>query len=66
MKVTTKFNIGDVVWYVSDNKVNKLDVTGVVIDVDDTGTKIEYYLHYDIKLTEEELFKTKEELLESL
>jgi hypothetical protein len=32
--VKTKFNIGDKVWYISNNRVQTMDVTGVRINVE--------------------------------
>lgn len=66
--VKTKYNIGDKVWYISDNKVQNPDITGVHILVEQTGDiKVEYILHYESSWVEEEkLFRSKKELLESL
>lgn len=67
MKVKSKFKIGDYVWLVSENKVIKQDITGVGISIN-LGDKpeIKYTLHYDNEVTEDKVFSTKEELLESL
>lgn len=65
--VKTKYKIGDKVWYISDNKVQALDVTGVRITVESAEEcKVEYILHYDWHHPEETLFRSKKELLESL
>ena len=65
--VKTKYNIGDKVWYISNNQVQRSDVTGVHICVEPTGNcKVEYTLHYDWSRAEETLFGSKEELIESL
>jgi len=67
MVVTTKYNIGDTVWFISNDKVSTLDITGFNITVDSGKTVIKYNLHYDVEELEEELlFPTKEELLKSL
>lgn len=64
----TKYNIGDKVWFISNNRVLSLDVTGVHILVEQTGDrKVEYTLHYESSWIEEErLFQSKKELLEAL
>ena len=66
--VKTKYNIGDKVWYISDNKVQNPDITGVHILVEQTGDiKVGYTLHYESSWIEEErLFRSKKELLEAL
>ena len=64
----TKYNIGDMVWFISNNRVLSLDVTGVHILAEQTGDwKVEYTLHYESSWIEEErLFRSKKELLEAL
>lgn len=66
MKVETKYDLNDTVWYISNNKVNSQKVTGIYISV--SGLEhIEYYLQFgDVKYPESILFPTKEELLNSL
>ena len=65
--IKTKYSIGDKVWYISNNKVQALDVTGVHIRVETTDEyKVEYILQYDWHLPEEKLFRSKIELIESL
>lgn len=65
--IKTKYNIGDKVWYISNNKVQALDVTGVRIRVESADEcKVEYILQYDWHLPEEKLFRSKTELIESL
>ena len=65
--VKTKYSIGDMVWYISNNRVQALDVTGVRINIESTGEcNVEYILHYEWNQPEDKLFKSKKELLESL
>jgi hypothetical protein len=67
LKVSTKFDIGDKVWYISDNKVNENDITGVSISVDNNElVNVDYTLHFNDKVSENLLFSTKEELIKSL
>ena len=68
MKATTKFDIGDRVWFLRDNQAMKLDVTSVVVSIEgDNRCAVSYSLHYtDTEIPERELFASKEELLASL
>ena len=68
MKATTKFDIKDNVWLVYDNKAVRRFVTGLVVtftepDSHDVKSDLNYSL---CEIPENKLFKTKEELLESL
>ena len=68
MEINTKFNIRDEVWLVDENKVVKMIVTGLVIT---TTAPDSYEVKYDLNYSRCEIpecmvFKTKEELLESL
>ena len=72
MDYKTKFEIGDIVFLIHDNKVAKGKITG--IDVSAYNNKFEhtintselYIINYDEKYPVNVLFKTKEELLKSL
>jgi hypothetical protein len=68
MEVNTKFEIGDIVWFIDNNRAIYLEVTGITISLDfNADVEIVYSLHFDDKkLEESKLFKTKEELLKSL
>lgn len=66
MKVSSKFNIGDKVYFITDNKVQRSDITGVSISVLGGETKVEYTLHFDSTIDENLVFATKEELIKSL
>lgn len=66
MEVSSKFNIGDKVYFIADNKVQKSDITGVSISANGCETKIEYTLHFDSTIDEDLVFSTKEELIKSL
>ena len=73
MIIETRYNIGDRVWFMHDNKVKseiiiKIDVV-IEKDMNCTGVhkSIEYSLfNYSRYYTEDKLFHTKEELLKSL
>lgn len=67
MEVQTKFNINDTVWVVSDNKVVQRKITGVEITVvDPSKPEIIYATIGDIKYPEQDVFKTKQEIIDSL
>jgi hypothetical protein len=67
MEVKTKFDIDDIVFLISNNKVSSQKVTGFAIDVEDGKVEISYSLNFsDSKIDESKLFKTKEELINSL
>lgn len=64
----SKYNMGDKVWYISNNKVQSLEITGICISVESVDAyEVEYILHYDSSwISERKLFKSKKELIESL
>ena len=66
--VKTRYSIGDTVWFISQNRVQSLDITGVHVCVEpDENSKVEYILHFNSGwVNEDRLFKSKKELLESL
>jgi hypothetical protein len=68
MEANTKYNIKDTVWLVNENKVVKMTVTGLDITVTGPDSHdVKYDLNYSLcEIPENKLFKTKEELLESL
>lgn len=68
MEVKTKYDIEDNVWMVSTNKVVKTTVTGLGITLTGPDSyEVDYSVNYSsIDIPENQLFRTKEELLESL
>ena len=69
------FKVGDKVWFIIDNEVHEVTLTkcNITINQDDTQIcyNVLYYnrIHYKVEAKEvvsNKLFKTKEELLESL
>lgn len=75
MEIKTKYNIGDEVWYISNNKVNSLKITRINVLTSLIPKTIGYgcelnqcvdYCEGNIVLPEYKLFPTKEELLKSL
>lgn len=63
MTISTKYNIGDTVWFMHDNKCVSKKVENINIDV---YHKYVQYMFDEIWLSEKHLFSTKEELLKSL
>lgn len=72
MTIETKYNIGDEVWGEWYMEIVKFKVKGICIIVVGNITSILYDLEdtqdytNDARITEEDLFPTKEELLKSL
>ena len=65
MTINTKYNIGDTVWFMHDNKCVSKKVENIKIDVD--IMYIQYVFNENgVWLSEKHLFSTKEELLKSL
>nr|UWH96384.1 MAG: hypothetical protein [Bacteriophage sp.] len=69
MEVKTKFNIGDTIYFMYDNKVCNSSVRSVSVWIGKESTDIKYYMDRDkgrIPITEDESCATKEELIASL
>ena len=68
MEATTKYDIRDNVWLVNENKAVKMIVTGLVITATEPDSyEVKYDLTYSLcEIPESQIFRTKEELLESL
>ena len=66
--VKTKYNTGDKVWLISNNKAISLAISGVSVTVElKKECQVEYILHFESGwIDEEKLFESKKELLESL
>lgn len=64
-----KYKLGDSFWTINDNKISSVTVTGIDIFIFRKDTvKIRYAGDYSCvyNYTEDEMFKTKEELIKSL
>jgi hypothetical protein len=67
MKIETKYNIGDEVWFRRGHLVVKGTITDIFLFKNEGKIVIGYGINdYDHALTESQLFPTKEELLKSL
>lgn len=71
MTIETKYNIGDEVWFMNENKVYVSFIEDVRVKRNNKNTKIEYMVEsmqkkdFGLK-KEQDLFPTKEELIKSL
>ena len=67
MKIKTKYNIDDEVWYKGAKKIFHDKISNIRIEVDCFGEIFIYYeLWNDVIKHEYQLFPTKEELFKSL
>ena len=66
MEVYSKYNINDTVWVVNRNKVIQQKIEGIEITVYKDKTEIEYTFIGGDKLPEDRVFKTKQELIDTL
>ena len=66
MEVYSKYNINDTVWVVSRNKVIQQKIQGIEITASTNMREIEYTFIGGGKLPEDRVFKTKQELIDSL
>lgn len=64
-----KFNIGDTAYIIFDNKVTKVEIVHIIIDINKyMSFGLKYICHpgNEKKFYESQLYETKEELLNSL
>ena len=66
MQINTKYNIGDKVWVMSDNKPTELLIDSIEIFIHSIGYSIWYVDKENEGYEELQVFPTKEELLKSL
>jgi hypothetical protein len=69
MKIETKFNIDDKVVVLWDNKAITSKIYSSKIEIDSSGIKILYFIFYgkECKIfKEQDIFNSKEQLIESL
>lgn len=75
MKIETKYDIGQEVWFMWDNKATQREIIGVAVHKEYDLQAEEYDIEhlegedgvlYGLTLKLEDLFPTKEELLKSL
>lgn len=72
MKIETKFNVGDEVWFIRHNKITKGEISIVHTSSDGSLTNTSYQIRMSsspadyFELYENEYFATKEELIKSL
>ena len=68
MTITTKFEIGDTVWTIWDDKAQQVTIVGFTIYLGKNATRIDVVFNVrhaasDYSKGEDKLFKTKEELI---
>lgn len=72
MTIKTKYNIGQEVWFIEDNKVCNKKITAIHLHIYESGSDISYSCSPSEfgkllnSVNESKLFPTKEELLKSL
>ena len=71
MEVNSKYNINDIVWVVNRNKaiqqkIQSVETTSYVNEKEIVKTEIEYTFIGGCKLSEDRMFKTKQELIDTL
>lgn len=74
MKIETKYNVGQEVWFMEDNKVKNEEILKLSFIKDGTNESVIYYffkieynmLKHERFISEQETFATKEELVNSL
>jgi hypothetical protein len=66
MIIETKHKLGDIVYFMAMNRIQKDDVTGIYIDIKNESCKIRYNLRNNSCMDENDVFNTREELLKSL
>lgn len=65
MEIKTKYNIGDKVWFIHQNKCVSMEVENILMNGKDMYVQYTFN-NNEIWLSENHLFPTKEELLKSL
>lgn len=70
MTIKTKFNVGDIVYFIWNNQVCNAPITAINIQITKThGMKIKYTISYKdltASLCDSSMFLTKSELIKSL
>lgn len=76
MVITTKYNIGDKIWFIHERKAHEKTIIYIDTEQRKTPLKISYWVNMeeDVKkdstkyeiITEDNVFSSKEELIDSL
>lgn len=70
MTITVEFMLGEDVFVLHANKIYKVEVTGIIVEITEQNQSITYKVRFpaggETKFDEARLFATKEELLKSL
>jgi len=65
MKIENKFNVGDEVMFICNNKIKIGHIDGIKVMISKHKTNIHYYV-YGAPMDENELFCNKEELFNTI
>jgi len=67
MTINTKFDLNELAYFLSDNKIVSDKIKRIFIEENDINTKIEYELHDSYNnISEKDLFESKDELINYL
>lgn len=69
MKIETRFNVGDAVWFMQNNKPDTSKVIAIKVEANRSITAVHCVIDYygvEESMYEKYLFATKEELIASL
>lgn len=69
MTIETKFNVGDTVFFIYDDKCLEAQIIHISIFADDNHPSIKYHItcgHLNLCVSEYQIYYTKEELLKSM
>jgi len=74
MEIKTKYNTGQEVWFLADNRIVKGDIINVSVTANSKETDVKYSVSYfrtesnlvTISVAEQNLFASRKELIEKL
>lgn len=66
MTFITNLNLGDIAFYMEDNKVISSEIVNIRIDINSSQQYIQYATKDRAYINEEQTFKSKQDLLDSL
>jgi hypothetical protein len=67
MTINTKFDLNELAYFLSDNKIVSDKIKRIFIEENDINTKIEYELYDSYNnISEKDLFESKDELINYL
>ena len=66
MRLETKYNVGDKIWAMCNNRPNMYEILRITVTCDSIDKNISYRTNDGKYFSEEGIFSSKEELLKSL